>query len=312
MNKILIGILVAALLVTCGTYFYHKVFVDEPNSETTDVVVLIDGNNGQIIGTSTYAPDNNNNNTQTPIDNTTQTPNILPSDDTTIPIADMPTNIPAGNMPTNNQSAAVPSTPAEVLAAFNTASAKAATANGSKTVIKTLQDYSIEGDSVKTLKERAGDTFDSIAKSCIEGTLACGSTNASGTGMLVGAAISEADVLSATATGDALNYNVTITLKDSINPGSGTTPIEKVTKDFLTLADLQANGPANNLTVGGVDATITATTINANVVSNEIKSVKITYTYKGTLTDCVYKLAILKFDGISGSGSLTVEININY
>lgn len=310
MPRILIGVLVASLLITVGIFFYTRIQKSSlPPEPTTDTVVLIN-ENGSVVGTQVY--------TETAVQQTASAtaPAVLT---TAAPVTETPA--PQGETLPGESAAAqeapsVPGTTAEVLNAFNAATLKAQSAGFVKTKTSTLNNYDIQGESLDTLKKLASSAFDSIAKECISGTLNCGTesfTATPGTGAqyLTASSLSEFDVKSAAAVPNGGSYTVTINVNDSVNPGTGSTAIEKLTKDFLTIADLQVYGPDNNLTVGKVDANIINAVVTAviDTATGNLTSMKLDYVYSGSLSECSYKLAIKSFGGLSGTGDMNVSVS---
>ena len=301
MPRILIGVLVTSLLITLGIFGYNKYKAALlPAEPTTDTIIMMN-EQGSFVGTTIYtAP------------TTTETVTAAP-----VPVTQVPdiTTVSTDTLTDTQVQSTVPRTQAEVLTAFNQATLKAQSAGFNKTITSTLGNYDIQGESLDTLKKLASSAFDKIAKECISGTLNCGTQNTpvakgSGAQNITASALSEFDIKSASAAENDSSYTVTINLNDSVNPGTGTTAIEKLTQDFITIDDLKIYGPENDLDVGKVNANIINAVVTAEIdtASGNLLNMKIDYVYSGELSECVYHLAIKSFTGLSGTGEMTVSV----
>ena len=212
---------------------------------------------------------------------------------------------------------AVPSGTDAILAAFNKATSDAvSSAAFTKTKKSTLTSYTIEGDSLAALKKVGGSIYESLSEKTVKGTLNVGeetetATKGGGSNLMNVSTLAASDVQSASVSDNGSSYTVNILVNDSENPGTQSIPMEKFSKDFLTLELVQQYGSENALTVISAEATITKTNIKAEIdtATGQFKSYAVTYDYAGALTDCTYKFLGKNYTGLHGSGALAVEIN---
>lgn len=296
MKRTIIGLVVTAILITVVSFVYKD--LDKPKTQPEVIYSVISPSQGPSVAppTAGVAPT---------VAEQTQPPLTNPPAETQAPTA----------APTNSTPAAAPSTPEEILNYYNTATQKVNVQNPgfTKNNSSELGAYNIEGDSLNSLKKLAGSVFDSVAREVISGTLACGNTSETiAKGSPAGAELKAStltlgDITEAKCVDNGGAYTITLTLKPSKNPSrGGDFPIAKVSDDFLVLADLQANGQAQKLSVSGVDCSLENAVVTAVIDSatGNMTSFKLSYDYIGTLTGCAYKFTVKTFDGLSGSGSI--------
>lgn len=222
--------------------------------------------------------------------------------------AETPTEAPAAS--------AVPQGTDAVLKAFNDATAKASSsASFTKTKKSELTSYTIEGESLDALKKVGGSIYDSLSEKTVMGTLNVGeetenAAKGAGGAMLIPSTLTAADVRNASAADNGTSYTVTIEVVDSVNPGTQPIPMEKFSKDFLVLEDIQKYGAEKDLTVIAAEATISNTVIKATIdtASGNLTDYSVSYSYEGALTDCNYKFLGKTYKGLHGSGALSVSV----
>ena len=239
--------------------------------------------------------------TQAPAEN--DTPAEAPSENT-----EQPAEEPA------SQSSGIPEGVDAVLTAFNQATSKAASgASFTKIKKSELTGYTIEGDSLETLKKVGGAIYESLSEKTVKGTLNVGEETINGTkgsGDLIASTLTATDVKSATATASGDGLAFTIEINDSVNPGTQAIPLEKFSKDFLVLEEIQKYGADMDLTVISAEATVTNTIVKAETDANgNLTSLSLDYVYSGALTDCNYKFLGKTYTGLHGSGDLKVSVS---
>ncbi len=210
--------------------------------------------------------------------------------------------------PTTKKTEKAPSTTAEIVSFFNSATKLVATKKPgfSKTSTVTL-----------TKMEPAVLAKISVVKNVVEDFVGVGTKNetakkgSDNSKLFRASTLSASDVSKATCTSSGNNYIITLTVKGGTNPEKGSSPIGRLTNDYKSRSEIKkglAEGIAsdkNFKSCGDVKETMNSATakITVNKTTKQISSYSITYTYNAVIKDVKYTIVTATAD-VDAKGSI--------